>query len=140
MMGEVQTIAQRKANPKPKTQNQVQGEVEAPAAVTSAIESHSQILEPAPRVNPSSAAPAQLGREQLAELAAAMGLEVREPKKLWIKHSYSITPEAKAKFNAVCETLGIKLQDGLDEALQDFFRKKESEFGRVTRAKGVGLR
>jgi hypothetical protein len=76
-----------------------------------------------------------LDKEKLIALAKTMGLELAAPKKIWIKHSYSVTPESKEKFSKYCEILGIKMQDGLEDALNDWFKKKENEFQAIVEAK-----
>lgn len=76
-----------------------------------------------------------LNKENLIALARKMGLELTAPKKIWIKHSYSVTPESKEKFSKYCDVLGIKMQDGLEEALQDWFKKGEVEFKAISHAK-----
>ena len=91
--------------------------------------SHLQ-LEKKPPVTP------KLDKESLIALARTMGLELSTPKKIWIKHSYSVTPDSKDKFSKYCDVLGIKMQDGLEEALQDWFKKKENEFKAISDAKG----
>lgn len=79
----------------------------------------------------------QLDKDALIALARSMGLELASPKKIWIKHSYSVTPETKQKFSDYCDVLGIKMQDGLEEAFQEWFKKKESEFKAVSDAKNT---
>jgi hypothetical protein len=76
-----------------------------------------------------------LDKDSLIAIARSMGLELAAPKKIWIKHSYSVTPESKEKFSKYCEVLGIKMQDGLEEALVDWFKKRENEFRAVSEAK-----
>lgn len=76
-----------------------------------------------------------IDKDTLIALARSMGLELTAKKKLWIKHSYSVTPESKEKFTNYCDVLGIKMQDGLEEAFQDWFKKKEVEFQAVSNAK-----
>jgi hypothetical protein len=77
----------------------------------------------------------KIDKETLIALARSLGLEVTAPKKIWIKHSYSVTPESKEKFANYCDVLGIKMQDGLEEAFQDWFKKKEVEFKAIHEAK-----
>jgi hypothetical protein len=79
----------------------------------------------------------KIDKETLFAIARSMGLELKAPKKIWIKHSYSVTPESKQKFADYCDVLGIKMQDGLEEALQEWFLKKEAEFKAVSKAKST---
>jgi len=77
----------------------------------------------------------KIDRNTLIALARSMGLELSAPKRIWIKHSYSVTPESKETFSHYCEVLGFKMQDGLEEAFQDWFKKKESEYQAINSAK-----
>lgn len=77
----------------------------------------------------------QFSKEDLIQLARSMGLEVGPPKRIWIKHSFSITPESKEKFQERCKALGIKMQDALEEALQNWFEATQSGYSAIQKAK-----
>ncbi len=77
----------------------------------------------------------QFSKEDLIQLARSMGLEVGPPKRIWIKHSFSITPESKEKFQERCKALGIKMQDALEEALQNWFEATQTGYSAIQRAK-----
>jgi hypothetical protein len=139
----VPTIAQRKAAKRSQS-HEVMESTNVPlqsADAIIAVEKQRLQINPETNTNSPKSDPmlastlSSMNREKLIEIAKSMGLEVVTPKKLWIKHSYSVTPESKEKFSKYCETLGIKMQDGLEEAFQDWFKKKELEFTAIINAK-----
>lgn len=69
-----------------------------------------------------------IGKEELLAIAKSMGLELAAPKRIWIKHSFSITPESKETFQERCRALGLKMQDAMEEAMNDWFRKTEASY------------
>lgn len=85
---------------------------------------------PSPPATQPSPLPA-LSKEMLMELARQAGFEVSEPKKEFIKHTYSVTKDQKNNFKEYCEVLGIAMQDGLYEALEMFFQKHAEDFKRI---------
>ncbi len=78
-----------------------------------------------------------MNQDEVISLARSMGLEVKAPKRIFIKHSYSITAETKEKFQTVCRSLGIKMQDGMEEAMGLFFEKHGEKFAAVKRVKSL---
>lgn len=134
---EIQTIAQRKAARRQQfnqTQAQDTPQAQNPqvdAAPPAQVPAQSQAL----RASSPSPVLAPLSKEALMTLAQQMGLELREPKKVWIKHSFSITPETKHKFQERCRALGLKMQDALEEVMEDWFTKTDPEFRAITQAK-----
>lgn len=136
----VPTIAQRKAARRSQvltTDSATTAPTTEPLQQPPPVETQSAL----PETKPESSTPpiirseVPIDKESLLALAKSMGLELAVPKKIWIKHSYSVTPESKEKFSKYCETLGIKMQDGLEDALQDWFTKKQSEFSAVSQVK-----
>lgn len=77
-----------------------------------------------------------LSKTDIIELARSMGLELAAPRKIWIKHSFSITPPTKEKFQEYCRALGYKMQDALEEALCDWFEKNRSDVSAIQKVKG----
>lgn len=96
-----------------------------------------QNLQPAAAAISQSRVSQELDRDSLIALAQKLGLELREPKKIWIKHSFSITPQTKEEFQNRCRALGYKMQDALEEIMQDWFKKTESEFQAIHHAKHI---
>jgi len=82
-------------------------------------------------------APDAMNREQLIALARGMGLELAAPKKVWIKHSFSVTPQSKNTFTEMSRALGYKMQDAMEEALSDWFAKKQTAYNAIARAKKI---
>jgi hypothetical protein len=78
---------------------------------------------------------ATLSAQDILELAAKHGLKLQSPKKEYVKHTYSVTVESKALFKKYCDVLGINMQDAMEEAMQDFFKKHGLEYTRVKQAK-----
>lgn len=70
-------------------------------------------------------------KEVLIELARKKGLSL-EQKKIWVKHSYTVTPDDRIKFKEYCRVLGYKMQDAMEEALSDFFKKHESRYNKLS--------
>lgn len=75
--------------------------------------------------------------QEILELAAKHGLKLQAPKKEFVKHTYSVTTESKALFKKYCDVLGINMQDAMEEALQNFFKKHALEYTRVKEAKNA---
>lgn len=88
-----------------------------------------------PRIKALSTAGTAFNKETLLAMAKTMGLELAAAKKIWIKHSFSITPETKEGFQKRCHALGFKMQDAMEEALLDWFSKHEHEYQAITEAK-----
>lgn len=84
---------------------------------------------------PVSAAQPALSASEILELAAKHGLKLQAPKKEFVKHTYSVTTESKALFKKYCDVLGLNMQDAMEEALQEFFKKHALEYSRVKEAK-----
>jgi hypothetical protein len=105
--------------------------------VSNSDESSAPVSKPTPHLNTQANPKTEvsLDKESLIALARTMGLELTAPKKIWIKHSYSVTPESKEKFSKYCEVLGVKMQDALEESFQDWFKKREAEFRAVSDVK-----
>ena len=76
-----------------------------------------------------------LSKDQIILLAQKHGLKFEGMKKEFVKHTYSVTLDAKTLFKKYCDTLGLNMQDAMDEALQDFFKKHALEYNRVKEAK-----
>ncbi len=76
-----------------------------------------------------------LSRDQIILLAQKHGLKFEGMKKEFVKHTYSVTLDSKTLFKKYCDTLGLNMQDAMDEALQDFFKKHALEYNRVKEAK-----
>ncbi len=68
-----------------------------------------------------------LNKETLIKMAKELGLDIRE-KKVWIKHSYTVTPNDKEEFKTRCEVMGVKMQDAMEEALHDWFKKTQKRY------------
>lgn len=76
-----------------------------------------------------------LSKEEILNLAKLHGLKFESQKKIYIKHTYAVTEEAKATFKQYCDHLGFSLQDAMSEALEDFFKKYKVEYLKVKEAK-----
>ena len=76
-----------------------------------------------------------LSAQDIINLAAKHGLTLQAPKREFIKHTYSVTTDSKALFKKYCDTLGINMQDAMEEALQGFFKKHALEYTRIKEAK-----
>lgn len=137
----IPTLAQRKAARRSQPSTGETSSIQVTSTVEAPLEeqkvSSSQSLPVEPKVTPQKApnSSSQMDKEHLIALARSMGLEIASPKKIWIKHSYSVTPESKNTFSKYCDVLGIKMQDGLEEAFQDWFKKKDSEYKAIQDAK-----
>jgi hypothetical protein len=77
----------------------------------------------------------ELSASDILELARKHGLTLQAPKKEYVKHTYSVTVDSKALFKKYCDTLGVNMQDAMEEAMQDFFKKHAIEYTRVKQAK-----
>ena len=128
---EVQTIAQRRAAKRNLANSYVTEEVRPPVVPFE----NSELEEPIQ--SHQSNFMGNIDRNQLLAMAKSMGLELRPEKKVWIKHSYSVTQESKEKFSNYCDTLGRKMQDALDEAFNDWFKKNKSEFEAITKREEI---
>ena len=149
----MQTIAQRKAArrssllqndpPQAIAQNEIRPQAapeeiiieKTPEPRTSAIEPSMATAPSKPRIKALSTAGTAFNKETLLAMAKTMGLELTAAKKIWIKHSFSITPETKECFQKRCNALGFKMQDAMEEALQDWFKKHEDEYQAITEAR-----
>lgn len=164
---EVMTLAQRKAaklskltsqdakEPGPSIQNVTVDEaikmvseptmpVQAASAQATSAQAPSTQTVSAPTVKaestPEKMSQAQTGSltaAQILELAAKHGLKLQAPKKEYVKHTYSVTVDSKALFKKYCDVLGFSMQDAMEEAMQDFFKKHALEYTRVKQAKSV---
>ena len=76
-----------------------------------------------------------LSKDQIIALAQKHGLKFEGMKKEFVKHTYSVTLDSKNLFKKYCDVLGLNMQDAMDEALQDFFKKHSLEYKKVSEAK-----
>ncbi len=77
-------------------------------------------------------------KEDIIKLAQLHGLKFEGQKKTFVKHTYSVVLESKDLFKKYCDTLGVNMQDAMEEALQDFFKKHALEYSRVRNVLNTG--
>lgn len=68
-----------------------------------------------------------MDKKALIELARRAGLEFVD-KRVFIKHSYSITVDNRDKFKSYCTVLGKKMQDELHEMMEKYFQDNRAEY------------
>ena len=139
-------VAEAVSAPEPKKMIELRNDVETIAA-SAAIRETREVLNSAP-ITPTTAratvmssdtvvksASDTLSKDQIIMLAQKHGLKFEGMKKEFVKHTYSVTLDSKTLFKKYCDTLGLNMQDAMDEALQDFFKKHALEYNRVKEAK-----
>ena len=68
--------------------------------------------------------------EKLREMAKSLGVEI-SLKRNWTKHTYTVTQENKILFDKYCSALDLKIQDAMEEAMSDWFKKHKKEYDEV---------
>ena len=89
---------------------------------------HSQV-----QVKAEASAPS-LTTEQVLAWAKANGMKIEAPKRVYNRHTVSMTDEHKKMLKQYAHALGTFEQDALHEALEDFFQKHQETHNYAQRA------